>query len=84
MKLHELYDQQTVTFRYGHYIEHKDAPAWSEWTRGVINVQRNAKGEIVTLSINGLDWAEYSEYELYDDGVFEAEGYYLQIQGLFP
>lgn len=64
------------------------APNWSDWSNGMLYVSRREKafkqhpaGEILTLTINGLGWAEYSQ-EDYNPEFNEwlCEEYRLEFQ----
>ena len=86
MKLNDLKDGQTVRYRIGR--AETDDVNWQEWTSGVLYLVRRAKafrhyraGEIVTLTVRDIGWAEYGEKDFFD-GTFTAEDYYLQIDGL--
>lgn len=58
-------------------------PEWMPWRSHLLYVQRNADGEIVTIALHGISWAEYRPDDYSDEyNVFESEGYYLQIEGL--
>ena len=83
MTLDDLRDGQEVPLRTGRYREGLSHPDWSAWRTATLSIQRGSTGDIVFLSIKGESWAEYCPaHEPPSFGVFETEGYYLQIEGL--
>ena len=87
MKINELQDNQIVTLRTGRAGRH--AVEWGMWRPATLYVQRNKKGEIVDIAIKSENWAEYNpkhDYnppsEYHPHGVFTAEDYYMEIDGL--
>ena len=80
MKIAELVNGQVVRSRVGRYSDWNSEPIWQPWGDFVLFVQKNKKNEITIISI-GADDCEYSPSD-FDHGVFECEGYYLEIEGL--
>lgn len=83
MKINDLQDGQVVTLRKGMAGRHD--VDWNAWEDAKLYVQKNKKGEIVIVAIDIKDgnWAEYSPNQDYQgNGIFTAEDYYMEIQGL--
>ncbi len=86
MKIADLKDGQVVRARVGR--AGRESVEWQEWKDYFLYVQRNKKGEIVIITLHRSGWAEYSpdDYEpptgYHPYGVFLAEDYYMEIEGL--
>ena len=81
MKISELQDGQVVRSRVGKHGDH--APDWQEWGDHTLYVQRTKTGEICTITLRDINWAEFDPRtgDFYD-GLFSAEEYLLEIEGL--
>lgn len=92
MKINDLRNGQTVVARWGRYVATKDEPDWCPWKNVSLYVQRDAKGQIVMIALQGEEWAEYDPrhdyYEAHPSGFppspagLLCEDYYLEIEGL--
>lgn len=80
MKIAELQDGQVVRARWGRAGD--EDVNWGEWTDAKLTVQRH-KERVCLITLKGVNWAEYGP-EDFNNGVFLAEDYYLQIGGLTP
>lgn len=54
---------------------------WSPWRLEKLYVYRHVDGKVVLVTLADHNWAEYSPSQL-ENGVFIAEDYYMQIEGL--
>ncbi len=86
MKIADLQNGQVVRARMG--MAGRDHVEWQEWGDYVLYVQR-FKGRIVIVSLKDTGWAEYSppmDYQppngYHPYGVFTAEEWYMEIEGL--
>ena len=81
MKIANLQNGQVVRVKTGMAGRHE--VVWSDWRERALYVQRNNKGEITVLSIQHDNWAEYNpKYDYQGNGLFTAEDYYMEIEGL--
>ena len=98
MKVAELQDQQEVRNRIGRAGDgDATGPSWRPWDTGKLFVNRREKdlparlrgrcaywaaGDITGLTIRDKGWAEYTQADYQGNGLFLAEDYYLEIEGL--
>lgn len=88
MKLCDLQDNQRITFRLGRAGESR--VKWGFWQNGDLYLARretackgHPAGEILTLAIREVVWAEYGQDDFDSTfNIFVNEDYYLEIQGL--
>lgn len=88
----DLQHGQLVRCRLGRHG--REAIDWHPWREGRLYLQRRTVlprgahrrglklNDILTLTIEGCSWAEYSQQDYVGGGVFNAEDYNLQIEGL--
>ena len=65
---------------------------WQEWDTSTLYLRRREKvlkrsnypnvGDITELVIEGTGWASYTQSDYCGNGVFSAEDYYLEIEGM--
>jgi len=88
MRVDELQNGQAVSGRLGRYVETKDHPEWGPWRLIPLYVHRDPSGQVVIITPSDRkDWCEYDPrrdgpYNEPDGGLFECEGYYMQIEEL--
>jgi len=95
MSIADLKDYQQVTYRLGRAGNSK--VIWEPWSIGHLFVNRRehdlparfAKrcaywraGDIMGLTIRDKGWAEYTQADYQGNGLFLAEDYYLEIEGI--
>jgi hypothetical protein len=96
VKLTDLTDGQEATARLGRYVDGLNEPQWGPWQPVKLYVVRRVKplpahlrrrtrdpnvGDIITLVATQLSSCEFSQSD-FEQGTFNTEGYYLQIQNL--
>lgn len=65
------------------YIHRRDTDLPKKYRRGKVDSDKWKAGYILTLAVP--DWgAEYSQHDYCGKGVFLAEDWYLEIEGLEP
>jgi hypothetical protein len=82
MRISDLQDNQVVRARWGR--AGRTAPDFGPWRDAPLYVQRDNKGNVVVVALRlppGEDWAEYNPRD-FQGGLFVAEDYYLEIEGL--
>lgn len=85
MKIGELQDGQVVRARWGRAGE--EDVNWGPWKDVPLYIQRH-KDRVTCIALKDINWAEYGPDDFNPDyanpkfGVFLAEDYYLQIEGL--
>lgn len=98
MTINELQDQQEVRYRLGRAGDGwSTGPSWKPWTTGKLFVNRREHdlpaaqrqrcgywraGDILGLTVRDIGWAEYVQTDYQGNGLFVAEDYYLEIEGL--
>lgn len=82
MKISELQNGQVVRARIGMAGRHE--VEWQEWKNLPLYIQKNKKGEVVIVALEPpMNWAEYNpKYDYVGNGLFTAEDYYMEIEGL--
>jgi hypothetical protein len=95
MNLSDLNSNNEVRYRTG--MAGQNDVDWNQWKQGRLFIERREtdlpgnlrkrcrywkKGDIVSLTPEGMGWATYTQGDYCDNGVFSAEEYYLEIEGL--
>ena len=83
MTVADLQNGSKVRYRVGRYHDDMSHPDWQPWTFGPLYVQRDNKGQVAIVTLEDGSWAEYDPRRCPPvNGVFESEGYYLEVTGL--
>lgn len=56
--------------------------AWCSWQEVRLHVQADKRGLPGIISLDGIEWAEYTPRDLNSHGQFQVEDYFLEIEGL--
>lgn len=79
LSLNDLENGMTVTYRVGR--SGRTRTNWGKWREGTIYVQKHAENLLI-VTPNGEDSAEYGPEDYCGDGEFCCEDYYFQIKNL--
>lgn len=80
MKIEDLNNGDILRARFARYRDGTNGPEWSFWQRTKFYIQRH-HGKITIIAPQKTGWAEYQPRD-FDNGVFECEGFYMEIEGL--